>query len=266
MIEIVVEAARQTVARAALYSQWTRRRNGSLDVAVAALNETDTLRRGAPEKWREVNTRGGTLFRKSEKSLELPSAKTVCKTAFTRISNGGFDKNGHAVKCPDVVGDRWQGQMVGGDEDAAWVAPYDASVTEWLGEGGINWLATTSRTGTKEVVGTHALKEGVDRCGTDATTPEQRPLDCTPTRADQTLTCGGRARSVGRRATRNAHGAAGWDAASLLPRVRHGWRAGDRRAGCGRHVRVSGRLDPRRGGVPLAEHQDPLLHRLAVRA
>ena len=134
----MVEAARQTVARAALYSQWTRRRNGSLDVAVAALNETDTLRRGAPEKWREVNTRGGTLFRKSEQSLELPSAKTVCKTAFTRISNGGFDKNGHAVKCPDVVGDRWQGQMVGGDEDAAWVAPYDASVTEWLGEGGIN--------------------------------------------------------------------------------------------------------------------------------
>ena len=178
--EIVIEAARQAAAtaRAALHSHWTPRRNDALNAAVAALNKADTLRRGAPEKWREVNTRGATHFRKSEQLLELPSAKTVGKmTAFTRIFNVGFDKNGHVVECPNAVGGRWHGRAAkGGDEDAAWVAPFECSVTEWLGEGGLNWLATTSMTGAKDVVGTHALKAGVDSRGQNATTPEQRPL------------------------------------------------------------------------------------------
>ena len=181
-IEIIVDAARQAAktANAALLSHWTRRRSAAMDAAMEALNEADTLRRGDPEKWREMNTRGGTRFRKREHSMNLPSVKTVGKTAFTRIFNGGFDKNGDVIKCPDGVGGRWHGRTAaGGEEDAAWIAPYDAGVTAWLGESGLNRLATTwPRTGNnvKEVEGTHALKAGVDNRGNDATTPEQKPL------------------------------------------------------------------------------------------
>ena len=46
----------------------------------------------------------------------------------------------------------------------------------WLGEGRLNWLATTSKPGTKVVTDTHALKAGVDHRGKNATTPEQTPL------------------------------------------------------------------------------------------
>ena len=81
---------------------------------------------------------------------------------FTSIFNGGFDKNGDAVKCPAGVGDRWHGRKAGSGEDAAWVAPFDAGVTAWLGEGALNWLATTTMPGAKEVKATHALKAGVD--------------------------------------------------------------------------------------------------------
>jgi hypothetical protein len=154
-----------------------RRLNDALDAAVAALNTADTLRRGEPEKWVELNTRGGTVFRKSERPLKLSSVKTVGKqTAFRSIFNSGF-KNRDLVKCPDGVGDRWHGRKaVGSEEDAAWVAPFDSGVTAWLGEDGLNWLATTTGEQTKAVVDTHALKAGVDSRGKNATTPEQRPL------------------------------------------------------------------------------------------
>ena len=180
-IEITVEAARQTeTARTALQEAQAdeRRRNDALDVVVTALNDADTHRRGAPEKWREMQARGGTVFRKAEHPLRLPSAKTVGEqTAFRSIFNGGFDKNGVPVKSPDGVGDRWHGrEAAGGGEDAAWVAPYDAAEAAWLGEGRLNWLATTSKPGSKVVTDTHALKAGVDRRGKNATTPEQTPL------------------------------------------------------------------------------------------
>ena len=181
-IEITVEAARQATetARTALQEAQAeeRRRNDALDVVVTALNDADTHRRGAPEKWREVHARGGTVFRKAEHPLRLPSAKTVGEqTAFRSIFNGGFDKNGVPVKSPDGVGDRWHGrEAAGGGEDAAWVAPYDAAEAAWLGEGRLNWLATTSKPGSKVVTDTHALKAGVDRRGKNATTPEQTPL------------------------------------------------------------------------------------------
>ena len=181
-IEITVEAARQATetARTALQEAQAeeRRRNDALDVVVTALNDADTHRRGAPEKWREMHARGGTVFRKAEHPLRLPSAKTVGEqTAFRSIFNGGFDKNGVPVKSPDGVGDRWHGrEAAGGGEDAAWVAPYDAAEAAWLGEGRLNWLATTSKPGSKVVTDTHALKAGVDRRGKNATTPEQTPL------------------------------------------------------------------------------------------
>ena len=181
-IEILVDAARQATetARAALELQQIeeRRRNHELDAAVEALNYADTRRRGAPEKWREVHTRGGTVFRRDERpSAEPPSARAVGEeTAFQSIFNGGFDRNGDPVKCPVGVGDRWHGRKAtNGEEDAAWVAPYDADVTAWLGR--LNWLATTSRPGEEKVVkDTHALKAGVNSRGEDATTPEQTPL------------------------------------------------------------------------------------------
>jgi hypothetical protein len=181
VMEISVDAVRQAteMARVALESQQVeeRRRNDALDAAVAALNAADTHRRGAPDKWREVHTDGGTVFPKSERPLKTPSTQTVMQTAFRSIFNRGFDKNGYAVKCQDGVGDRWHGRKaVGSEEDAAWVAPFDSGVTAWLGEDGLNWLATTTGEQTKAVVDTHALKAGVDSRGEDATTPEQRPL------------------------------------------------------------------------------------------
>ena len=75
----------------------------------------------------------------------------------------------------------------------------------------------------------------------------------------------GCARAMGRRTPRHNYGATGWDAGTSLS-VRQGWRAGDRGDGGGRHDRISGRFDPRRGGVPLAEYSTALLHRFALRA
>ena len=125
-----------------------------------------------------MHARGGTVFRKGERPHRLPSAKTVGEqTNFRSIFNGGFDRNGVAIRTPDGVGDRWHGRgAAGGGEDAAWVAPYEADGAAWLGEGGLNWLATTSKPGTKVVTDAHALKAGVDRRGKNATTPEQTPL------------------------------------------------------------------------------------------
>ena len=99
----------------------------------------------------------------------------LSETDFVGIFNRGFNKDGSVVACPDGVGGQWHGRKAG-DEDGAWVAPYDRGVADWLGEGGLNWLATTSRPGIKEVKDTHALKAGVDRRGKNATTPEQTPL------------------------------------------------------------------------------------------
>ena len=66
-IEITVEAARQATetAHSALQEAQAeeRRWNDALDVVVTALNDADTHRRGAPEKWREMHARGGTVFR-----------------------------------------------------------------------------------------------------------------------------------------------------------------------------------------------------------
>jgi len=153
-----------------------RRCNDALDTAVAALNDADTLRRGKPDKWRELHTHGGTILLESERPLQLPSVTTVGRTAFRSIFNHGFDKNGDPVKCPDGVGDRWHGRKAESGEDAEWVVPFDAGVSAWLGEGDLSWLATTTRPCTKEVKDTHALKAGVDSRGKNATTPEQTPL------------------------------------------------------------------------------------------
>ena len=109
-------------------------------------------------------------------------------TKFTRIFNGGFDKNGDSVD----VGGRWHGRARAGRKmDAKWVAPYDADVTAWLGGHGLNWLATTPGMEPKKVNDTHALKAGVNSRGKNATTPEQRLLHSLAELA------GGRAHSVG---------------------------------------------------------------------
>ena len=153
--------------------------NRALDAAVEALNNADMLRRRLPEKWCEMHTYGGTRFLAHEHPLQLPSARTVGGTHFRSIFNRGFDRSGDVIKCPDGVGDRWHGRKAGSGKDAKdaeWVAPFDAEVSAWLGEGGLNWLATTSKPGIKEVRDTHALKAGVDNRGKNATTPEQWPL------------------------------------------------------------------------------------------
>ena len=154
-----------------------QQRNGAVDAAVDALNVADACRRSEPEKWTQMHKRGGTKFRKGEHPLKLPSAKMVAEqTAFQSIFNGGFHENGDPIRCPDGVGGRWHGRKAaGGEDDAAWVSPLDAEVQPWLGESGLNWLATTTGEQTKALADMHALKAGVDSRGQNAKTPEQTP-------------------------------------------------------------------------------------------
>ena len=144
-----------------------------LPLHASRLNEDDTQYRLHPEKWRELHTRGGTVFRKSEQQRTLPSVKAVHSTNFTRIFNSDSDKNGDSVNG----GERWHGRtQVRCKKDAEWVALYDADVTAWLRVDRLNWLATTSDGEPKKVNDTHALKAGVNRHGKTATTPVQRPM------------------------------------------------------------------------------------------
>lgn len=135
---------------------------------------SDQQRRRQPEKWAELHTRGGTVFRADEHSLELPTAERIGEeTSFTPIFNRGFSK-GYPLACPRGQGDRWHGRKAVGGGEAAWVGAVDASVTAWLD--GLNWLATATGAEAKAVADTHALRAGVDGGGNAATTPEQWPL------------------------------------------------------------------------------------------
>ena len=80
-----VEDARQRSEKA--HAELERRKeeekelNDALDAALLELNEADALRRGEPEKWRELQERGGTTL--SYLKLNVPPASTVLdQTAF----------------------------------------------------------------------------------------------------------------------------------------------------------------------------------------
>ena len=152
---------------------------GRLQARVDRLNEIDTARRGEPEKWKELNTRGYTVF--AEQRLELPTLEQIEGTKFEAIANNGHDAKGNPKKPPSgVKGRRFHGRKaLHGGGDAAWVAPFDESARAWLGANGLNWLATTTARapwGDKTVRATHALMAGVDEEGNDAHTPRQDPL------------------------------------------------------------------------------------------
>ena len=148
------------------------RSNDALDAAVAALNQSDSERRGARDKWAELNTSGSTVFHRSEHQL-CPQEQVGEQTQFSGIFNRGFDANGVPLGFKDGEGGRWHGREGADGGDAAWVAQYDHGVTAWLGVE-LNWL-TTLEGDEKRVVATHALKAGVDVGGRDALTPAQTP-------------------------------------------------------------------------------------------
>ena len=148
------------------------RRSKALDTALAALNHLDSDRRGERGKWIELNTSGSTIFTRSEHHLCLPP-QVGEQTQFSGIFNRGFDSKGVPLGFKAGEGGRWHGRKGADGKDAAWVAPYDEGVREWLG-GRLNWLATLEG-GEKHVVDTHALKAGVDVGGRDARTPAQAP-------------------------------------------------------------------------------------------
>jgi hypothetical protein len=192
-----VEDARQRSekARAALEMRRAEEEslNDALDAALLELNEVDARRRGKPKKWRELQECGGTTLRNLK--LNVPTASTVDdQTAFESIFNGGFDEKGVPIPCPPGVGDRWHGRKAVGkvnarggkntrggkkaadQPDAPWVEPTEESVLETFGAAGLDWFSTTTGDDSKRVVGTHALKAGVDSDNNNATTPEQTPL------------------------------------------------------------------------------------------
>ena len=197
----VVEGARQRTekARAALEmrKEEAERLNNAVDAALSDLNEADARRRGKPEKWRELQESGGTILRRRDLRLNVPSASTVVEqTAFNSIFNRGFDEKGDPIPCPPGVGDRWHGRKAVGNgkaharggknvrggknaadpPDAPWVETNEESVLETFGAAGLDWLSTTTGDDSKRVVDTHALKAGVDSDNNNAMTPEQTPL------------------------------------------------------------------------------------------